>query len=207
MKVKEEFPKRLRVEGKDDRHVILALRDRHSLPKDFDVVDCGGIDNLEKRIPLLFKVSGIEAVGIIVDADENLPARWSTLRSRLSTAGFEMPDSLPQAGLVVENGLHKAGVWIMPDNSSSGMLEDFASFLIPKEDALLPVVHATLGSIEQQQLNRYALVHKSKAVIHTWLAWQETPGTPIGLSITKKYLMATDAACLAFVEWIKRLFG
>ena len=138
MKVKEEFAKKLLVEGNDDRHVMLALRYRHNLPKDFDVVDCGSIDNLEKRIPVIFKVSGIEAVGIIIDADENLQPRWCALRSRLSAAGFGMPDKLPKDGLIVENDLHKAGVWIMPDNSSSGMLEDFVSFLIPGEDALLP---------------------------------------------------------------------
>ncbi|MDR2813101.1 MAG: hypothetical protein LBB79_00370 [Prevotellaceae bacterium] len=207
MKAKEEFTKKLLVEGNDDRHVMLALRDRHNLPKDFDVIDCGGIDNLEKRIPVTFKVSGIEAVGIIIDADENLQLRWSALRSRLSAAGFDMPDSLPKAGLIVENDLYRAGLWIMPDNNASGMLEDFVSLLIPKNDALLPVVQSTLSSIEAQKLNKYALAHKSKAAIHTWLAWQETPGTPIGLSITKKYLTATDAACQAFVEWIKKLFG
>jgi hypothetical protein len=207
MKVKEVFNKKLLVEGNDDQHVIWALCERHQIPANFDVIDCGGIDNLEKKIPIMFKVSGVEVVGIIIDADENLQLRWDALRSCLSAIGFVVPDTLPKAGLIVENALYRAGVWIMPDNNSNGMLEDFISFLVPRGDALLPVVQSTLSSIEARKLNKYALTHKSKAAIHTWLAWQEAPGTPIGLSITKKYLTVTDVACQAFVEWIKKLFS
>ena len=49
--------------------------------------------------------------------------------------------------------------------------------------------------------------HKSKAFIHTWLAWQEDPGTPMGLAITKKYLSTNDKVlCNSFIEWLNLLF-
>jgi hypothetical protein len=47
-----------------------------------------------------------------------------------------------------------------------------------------------------------------KAHVHTWLAWQEEPGTPMGLAITKKYLKNVHSEpCLRFISWIRRLYG
>jgi hypothetical protein len=207
MRRTESFNKKLLVEGNDDRHVIWALCEEYKITENFDVIDCEGFDNLKKRIPITFKVPEIETVGIVVDADEHLPSRWEVVKNLLSASGFSAPGTLPEAGLVMTNHLCKVGVWIMPNNSATGMLEDFISFLVPKEDKLFPVVHDTLNNIESQKLNKYALKHKSKATIHTWLAWQEDPGTPMGFSITKKYLAPGNEVCQKFVEWLKALFS
>jgi hypothetical protein len=94
----------------------------------------------------------------------------------------------------------------MPDNNTKGMLEDFISFLVPKGDSLLPVVDNALNDLEERKLNKYSVIHKSKARIHTWLAWQENPGTPMGLSITKRYLSADSDTCRQFVAWLTELF-
>ena len=47
---REQFNRKLLVEGKDDQHVIYALRDIHDMKPDFDVIDCGGITNLFEAI-------------------------------------------------------------------------------------------------------------------------------------------------------------
>ena len=39
------------------------------------------------------------------------------------------------------------------------------------------------------------------------LAWQEVPGTPMGLSVTKKYLSIEDNNCKLFINWINELFN
>lgn len=195
MKIKETFNKKLLVEGNDDQQVVWALRKKCRTGANFDVIDCDGFDNLKKRVPLTFKVSEIETVGIIVDADEHLSSRWEAVKNLLSASGFSMPGTLPEAGLITTKDSCKAGVWIMPNNNVNGMLEDFISFLVPKEDKLLPVVQSTLSNIESEKLNKYTLKRKSKATIYTWLAWQESPGTSMGLSITKKYLSVDDEVC------------
>jgi hypothetical protein len=200
------FNKKLLVEGNDDKHVIWALCEKYEIPENFDVINCDGIDSLEEQIPIMLKGSGIETVGIIIDADDNLQMRWNSLKNILSAIGCNVPQILQKIGLILADNLPKTGVWIMPDNNSNGMLEDFVSFLIPHEDKLLPVVHSTLNDIESRQLNKYSTIHKSKAVIHTWLAWQEEPGKPLGTSITKRYLSANDATCHDFVQWMKTLF-
>jgi hypothetical protein len=198
--------KKLLVEGKDDRSVVSALCKKCGIHENFEIVDCQGVDNLMSRISVTFKISGIETVGIIIDADENLQSRWDSLKNILLSTDFKAPQILPETGLILEKNSKKTGVWIMPNNNANGRLEDFISFLIPPEDELLPVVHSKLDYIETRKLNKYSETHKSKAIIHTWLAWQKDPCTPMGASITKKYLSADDTTCRKFVQWLNNLF-
>jgi len=198
--------KQLLVEGNDDRHVIWALCKKFDIPEVFEVIDCEGIDNLYTSIPVRFKQSDVEAIGIIIDADVNLNDRWMHLKTLLSNQGLQVPVVLPAEGLILSNGNVKAGVWVMPNNNTNGMLEDFITFLVPPDDKLLPLVDATLNGIEDKQLNKYSLIHKSKARIHSWLSWQEDPGTPMGLSITKRYLTTDNENCERLINWLKKLF-
>lgn len=189
MRNKEEFNKKLLVEGNDDLHVIKALCKKHELTKNFDVIDSKGIDKLIPQIPIRFKSSGVETIGIIVDADEDLKQRWDSVCAALNKSGFSsIQKELPESGLIVDNCKQKAGVWIMPNNKLNGMIEDFISFLIPADDVLYPIVQSTLKNIEMKGLNKYGAHHKAKAAIYTWLAWQKDPGIPMGRSITKSYL-------------------
>jgi len=83
------------------------------------------------------------------------------------------------------------------------MLEDFLEFLIPVGDKLLPIAESTLNEIETKSLNRYKETYKSKALLHTWLAWQEDPGTPFGQAITKRYLIKEGTEVKDFISWLK----
>lgn len=142
-----------------------------------------------------------------MDADDKPGERWTKLSNVLTKSGFVIPDDLPEEGLIVSNGKQKAGIWIMPNNKLNGMLEDFISFLIPPDDQLYPIAQSTLGEIEAKGLSNYKPFHKAKATIHTWLAWQEDPGTPLGMSITKKYLTTDEVTCKKFTDWLKELFS
>lgn len=205
---KERFNQKLLLEGNDDQHVVWALCERFRVDQTFDVIDCKGIEKLIKQIPLRIKQSNIQTIGIIVDADVDILKRWQQLKNVLQKEGILIPDNLPKNGLVFTQTNHvKIGIWIMPNNDLNGMLEDFIHFLIPNEDTLQPVVEAHLSSIETQQLNKYKLIHRSKAFIHAWLALQEDPGTPMGLSITKRYLTTDEKICLKFIDWLNRLFN
>lgn len=208
MSVNEKFSSQLLVEGNDDQHVIRALCVKFGLNQNFEVIDCKGIDKLYEQIPVRFKQSGINIIGIIVDADTDLKSRWASLKTLLTAQGFAIPNELPTKGLIATNADNKRiGVWIMPNNNLNGMLEDFISFLVPKGDKLLPIVNTTLQNIEDQNLNKYSLKHKSKAVIHSWLSWQEDPGTPMGLGITKRYLTTDEETCSQLTDWLTKLFN
>lgn len=206
MRIREGFTKKLLVEGNDDQHVIWALCEKFSISKTFDVVDCEGINNLLAQISVRLKQSGITAVGIVIDADTNIANRWDSVKGTLNTLNLNCPDDLPSQGLIVENDEIKLGVWIMPDNNLNGMLEDFISFLVPQNDQLFPFAIQALQTIEERGLNKYQAIHKSKALIHSWLSWQDDPGTPMGLAITKRYLTTDVEKCSLFIQWLNQLF-
>lgn len=91
----------------------------------------------------------------------------------------------------------------MPDNAQGGMLEDFLLRLIPRTDVLLAHAQQTVATLPEQ---RFAAAHRAKAEIHTWLAWQEHPGTPLGLALRRRYLDADHALAQRFHDWLVALF-
>jgi hypothetical protein len=52
----------------------------------------------------------------------------------------------------------------------------------------------------------YRSTHRSKALIHTRLAWQKTPGRPMGQAITAQVLPPNKPPAARFVDWLKNLF-
>lgn len=204
----EKYPQKLLVEGKDDMHVIWALCEQFSLKETFDVVNIEGIGNLPDHISLRLKQSGIKTIGIIIDADTEIGSRWEQVRNQLLNEGIAVPEVLPPTGLILSvTNKPKIGVWIMPDNTLNGMLEDFIRFLVPSNDQLLQEVNIHLNNIESKNLQKYNPTARSKATIHSWLACQSDPGTPLGQSITKKYLDTNTEICQTFISWLNNLFN
>jgi hypothetical protein len=199
--------KKLLVEGNDDQHVILALCKKFEVFQNFDIIDCKGIDKLFEQIPVRLKESDIDTIGIIIDADSDFLERWNKIKLIFKAQGFNLPEVLPESGLISnELGRISIGIWIMPNNNLNGMLEDFINFLVPPDDSLFPIICENLNEIERKQLNKYKLIHKSKAIIHSWLSVQEDPGTPMGLSITKRYLTTDDKTCKDLIDWLIDLY-
>jgi hypothetical protein len=212
--------KLLLVEGRDDGAVAIALWNARGFPRSFEVEvedeiegiggEIAGKDAVLKSLSVYFKNRQVyPVVGVLLDADESLSATWDAVAGRLQGAGYLIPSDLPTAGLVLDHPSGdgpRIGVWLMPDNSLPGMLEDFMRALIPGDDTLAPEVERALQAIEDKRLQRYASRHRPKAFIHTWLAWQKKPGKPMGLSITRGDLDPTAPQADAFVNWLYRLF-
>ncbi len=207
MEVRARASRKLLVEGSDDQHVILALCSKHRLPVTFDVVDNRGVGNLLKSVNVWLKTSSLEILGTILDADEEIDKRWNEVKSRLEHAGYHLPNHPVKGGTILrQQGLPVVGIWLMPNNASSGMLEDFLKYLIPDGDLLLPEAEHTLDRLELEQINGYKHVHRSKSLLHTWLAWQDSPGMPIGIAITHSYLDTNTELGSEFIEWLQKLF-
>lgn len=197
----------LLVEGKDDLFVFSNIFEKHKVKESFKIKDKDGIDQLLKSIPIYLKTDN-SSIGIIIDSDSNINGRWDQLRSIFLEQGYTIPKTIETDGFIGEHDdLPTIGVWLMPNNQNNGMLEDFIQFLIPEDDRLMPYVDNVLNELESNDVNLYKTIHKSKAKIHTWLAWQESPGTPMGLAINKTYLNTNNDLCIAFVNWTNRLFN
>jgi len=201
-------PKQLLVEGKSEVHVFSALCEKHSVPETFDIKSAEGIENLLRRIPLDIKRSGIETLGIVIDADYEENGKWLALSDKLKSLGYRVPNEVPLEGLIIDQeDLPRLSVWVMPNNKSRGMLEDFVTYLCPENDKLQPLAKETIAKIKEQGLQLFHDNHTSKATIHTWLAWQETPGLPMGSAIKANFLNNDHPCCLAFVNWLNNSFN
>lgn len=210
--MKQSSKSLLLVEGKDDQHVIWSLLAHYQIPEIFDVHDCDGVDNLLHDVSLrLTTPTMYKHIGVVMDADVNLQGRYDALRSILESTGkYDLSQfTLSEGGISIvpmDDNFPLFGLWLMPDNRSNGMLEDFVMALADADDELMRESDAVLSSLEHRSLNRYAPIHRSKAKIHTYLAWQEEPGKPIGQAITAKVLHAESESAKVFVEWIKSVF-
>ncbi|MBO7462456.1 MAG: hypothetical protein J6T96_07650 [Bacteroidales bacterium] len=203
----------LLVEGNDDKHVILSLLKYYDVPDVFDVTNCDGIDNLFRELEMRLSTPTMyKNIGVVVDADENIQGRYNAIYGKLKdTGGYDMSHvTISGKGTLIQpldDNYPFVGLWLMPDNRNDGMLEDFVMALADKDDALMNEADTVLTSLEARALNKYSTsVHRSKAKIHTYLAWQEKPGMPMGQAITAKVLHADSESAKVFVEWVRNLF-
>lgn len=203
------------VEGKDDLPVISALCKAYNLPNGFGIEIAnntdeleGGINELLNSLTVRIKMRGLQNLGVVIDADTDTISRWQSVCGHLNKAGYvNLPDQPDKEGTIIQQEeLPRFGVWIMPDNQLPGMLENFVAYLIPPNDLLAPKAKQIIGEIEGEGLNRYTQVHHPKAFIHTWLAWQDKPGRPMGQSITAHVLHPQQLLAQTFVSWLNRLF-
>jgi hypothetical protein len=214
---KKFTPNLLLVEGKDDLHVIrnLWLAQGESIdafgiewPQGNDP-ESGGKGALLAALPVQLRREQLERLGIVLDADESPESAWYAVTNRLRDEGYSVPSRLDANGLVLDHPTDdgpRVGVWLMPDNSLPGKVEDFVRMLIPAGDELAVEADGALKVIEGKDVQRYAVKDRPKAFIHTWLAWQDEPGRPMGAAITRQYLDPISTQAERFVAWLRRLF-
>ncbi|EAZ91125.1 hypothetical protein CY0110_12697 [Crocosphaera chwakensis CCY0110] len=144
----------------------------------------------------------------MVDADQDLQARWQAIRDKLKSVGYDnIPKNIcPEGWIYEQTELPKIGVWIMPNNQLTGKLENFVSYLIPDDDQLQLKANEILDELETLKINGYNKKDKLKAFIHTWLAWQKKPGIPMGQAITANMLKNNPAIAEIFINWLKQLY-
>lgn len=90
---KPSCPKRLLVEGKDDMYAIVALLERHGVRfNDGPYVHVAeSVDQVLAAIPV--DVKSYPCLGVVLDADLDLAARWQALRDRLAAAAVQAPEN------------------------------------------------------------------------------------------------------------------
>jgi len=208
-------PKKLLVEGKDDVYAIAGLMGHYVVwgttaeDRPVEIVPEGSVDEVLQPglVALYAKERGIEAIGVLIDADGDFGSRWRRLRDRLLQVDSSIPSDLPPEGLVqVSHEGPRLGAWIMPDNRSRGMLETFLAFLVPSESEDLWHHARTSVAAARKHEAPFNLAHNDKAEVHTWLAWQDPPGDPLGLALKKKCLSPDAPYAREFARWFIRLF-
>jgi hypothetical protein len=222
-------PLLLLVEGDDDKRLVpelveLGIGNGFQWERDgqhiVHIHIQGGVESLlaPGTIAAHFSASGREALGVVIDADHPPTNRWNAIRSRLLAdsamiGGIDasgLPETPPEHGFITEvdedapGGPRRLGVWIMPDNRQPGMLETLALSLIT-EGKLLDLAKQSCTNASGIGAP-FKVAHLDKAVVHTWLAWQDPPGRQLHNAITEKMLDPRLPLGQAFIDWFRKLF-
>lgn len=204
----DNFDRLLLVEGQDDRHVVrhLCCRSRQSIPL-FHTEDKGNIDQLLASIGPEVRVSNRIALGILVDANENLTDRWSAVANRLRKENIEVPDSPEPTGTLIDETTRtpRIGIWLMPDNASPGELEDFVSSMIPADDPVWPRAQGYIDGIPKED-RKFTEKKTQRAKLHAWLATREDPRF-MGAAIGAYDLEVDGSLSTTFADWLRQLFN
>lgn len=215
----------LLVEGESDKHVVRRLCNRYpsfkivddidhllefsSLESEspewqtIDILNRGNFEQLRDSINVEIKVSGRQAIGILVDANDDLRSRWDAVGYRLQMANIQLPRSPKPAGTIIE-GKPRVGIWLMPDNESSGELEDFVVEMIPDGDPVWPLSQRYINGIPKGN-RKFTKKKMLRAKLYAWLATRRDP-KQMGSAILSRDLNVDGALCQGFVEWLIKLF-
>lgn len=197
----------LLVEGSDNAQVVFHFLRRYRLEKLINIQDKKGINQLLDELDVELDRSGLKRLSVIVDVDSDITMRWQSIRDRLYQSGYtSVPLHPEQDGTIIEQvGRPKVGIWLMPNNKTVGMLEDFITFLVPPNDVLWPMAENIVEQVVQKE-RRFPATQVQKARLHTWLAWQAEPGKPMGQAITKKYFDTSLPESQRLLIWLRRVF-
>ena len=210
-----DYPRKLLVEGETDKRVIPYLMEANGVmwpdppASPVFIEPSGSVDEILKPevIALEIGASGLDALGVVVDANGDAATRWDRVKTWCGSEFPDLPDQIPAAGLeLVHSGGPRFGVWIMPDNRLTGMLEDFLVGLIPDDSR--PLYELATNSVADARRNGAPLrdVHVRKAEIHTWLAWQDPPDLRLHEAVEHAVLDPARAESRTFVNWFRSLF-
>ena len=204
---KQDTDKVLLVEGVNDCHVVMALCKAHNVLETFGIYECGSDVGVLKRLnALIIRPNPPQVIGVMLDADTSVEGRWQSIKSKLQHYSYTFLNKPDADGTVVETSSDqpKLGFWLMPNNQDSGMLEDFCAELAQPES--LAFARECVEQAQARQVTTFKEVHRSKAVIHTYLAWHDEPGYPLGKAITSQALRPHTDVAVRFTTWLIRLF-
>lgn len=197
------------VEGSADLRIIAEICEK------FEIDLAGCIDKCESDAMVLKKFKSYlkselkpRFLGIVLDVDNHdIQRRWNQIRNALDVRKeYALPVGPNPAGTILESAntkLPRIGVWLMPDNMGRGSLEDF--LLRISEERLCTQARDCVQSVLDQRIARFRECHKSKAIVATYLAWQESPGASFEVAFKAGAFTVENDICRNFAEWIRNL--
>lgn len=207
-------PNILLVEGESDRSFFKELHKMLHISADVvEVVtpkDIGHFRNgkscLYKKLhDLLPQINDgtIEHLGIVVDADHSFNETLKEVSDILNPIDYSY--SSERRLFAHEDGLPDIGLWIMPNNQHNGMLEDWIKTCQhPNEKTLFQHVQQSIDTIPNGA--KFKELHRAKAEIATWLAWQKNPDHGLYYAVNPELLNTESESFQELKQWLQHLF-
>ena len=199
-------PHVLLVEGPDDKNVVWQICNRSPCTPDFFIQDRGGIEPLLDAIGAELNVPNRRVLGILADADTNLTGRWASIVNRLAEEGIHIPNRPDADGVIIDTEEKpRVGIWLMPNNSVDGELENFVAAMIPDDDPVWPMSQQYINEIPPEH-RKFAPGKTLRAQVHAWLATLSDPRL-MGQAIGARDLTVNNPLSQTFLRWLSRLFA
>jgi hypothetical protein len=187
-------------EGWDEVNFFEALL-AHLNIGDIQVEQYGGKNGLPsylREFRLRPGNQGIVALGITRDTDPTLPQAFQSVCGALASYGLSSPGSPGQ----VVAGPPRVGVFLMPDNQRTGMLEDLCWDAV-QTDPAIPCVQDYFQCISQKAGRQPNNLPKAR--MHAWLASQLEPDRRLGEAAKSGFLPWSNAAFATLISFIQNL--
>ncbi len=211
---------RLIVEGKD-AIVLTVILDKKGIPspkgyhnkykyKTEFVKMAEGESKVKTVLKEQLDSPDIERIGIIVDADKKGPE--NKFKGLIDFIQKETGETLTKPELASTGFYYQLkdkrtiGIWVMPDNLNEGYLENFVGAMIAEDDLTWQFCQEKVEELSKKDFCLFSETKTQKALVHTYLAWQKTPGLPLGTAVKAEFLSIENQIVNNFVDWFKNTF-
>ena len=181
-------PRLLLVEGSDEVNFFDALCEHWGIV-DIETVETGGKDKFKIELPTLLNAQGfenVEALGIVRDADLSSQSAVQSIQSSIRKYNLPIP---PGHNEYSQNETIKVGIYIMPGNRDSGMLESLVLDTVEGHPVRIcsdAYIESLRDHLEQNpDINFPRNVHKAR--LQAYLAGMEKFIPGLGLAAKKGY--------------------
>jgi hypothetical protein len=212
----------LLVEGESDRAFfeqickVLGLDTRVTVAPPKSLAKEGAYNSKEGIFNYLPTLLGQLADGqtsrlaVVVDADSTANGGGYTqaikkITDILTPHGFFLaPNTVGGIVFKHNDGLADFGLWVMPNNSDEGMLEDWIKQCIhPNEQDLFTHAKSVVATLPSP---KFKPIHLSKAEVATWLAWQKQPGHGPYRAVEDKLIDPSGTQYKNLIAWLNHIF-
>lgn len=194
----------LLVEGKDEVSFFEALLNEQTI-ENFQVISVGGKDQFKGKFPALVKSEGfseVNTLGLIRDAEENKAnSAFLSICSQLKGNNLPVPKTINE--VIKEKGM-RVGIFIMPNNSDEGMLEDLCLKSIKKnsiDHCIEEYIQCCLDNLPDEEKN----IKISKAKVLAFLATKNPLVNSLGVAAKNGYWNLKDDCFDEIKEFINKL--
>ncbi len=191
-----EKGKILAVEGKDEINFFKALFKFLNI-KDIQLIDFGGKDNFCNRIGQIVKLDNFDNVthfGLVRDADNDFEGAYESIKNSLQKANLPIPNKNSKFSV---KSTPKTGVFIMPGNNKTGMLESLC-------------IETIENSPEFECINEFinCLTEKpnkiEKSIIQIYLAIKNPIVNSLGLGALKGHIDFNNEKMKHLIDFINK---
>jgi len=171
----------------------------------------GGFSKVETVLIEELQSPQVSNIGIIVDANTvGAEARFLTLKKIIEDT---LKITFSEDAILTKDGFGSqlldnlfVGIWIMPDNQNNGYLEHFVSGLVPTENQVWKFANEKVDELMTTDFCEFSEIKKQKALVHTYLAWKESPGLPTGTAVKANYFDVSLPLSNGLIQWIEKTF-